>query len=77
MAAAPFGKVYRLGEYVASCKYPEDPAALVTCMGGEIRAGHSRVVWTEGKEEFSAGESYDGVRDLCVARANFPKGGAR
>jgi hypothetical protein len=59
MASTPPWKVYRNGEYVASCKYPEDAAMLVSASGGVVKHGHSLTVWTEGREEFSAGESYD------------------
>lgn len=59
MAGTPSWKVYRDGEYVAACKFAEDAACLVSCFGGEVRYDHKLLVWTEGAEAFSAGESYD------------------
>lgn len=60
MAASPALKVYRGGEYVASCKFFEDAAALVALSEeGTIKFGHSVTLWREGNEEFPAGESYD------------------
>lgn len=70
MAASPKWKVYRNGEYVASCAYAEDAAALVALgwSGGIVKYGHSRVVWTEGKELFPAGESYDRAAQVMHER---------
>ena len=69
MAASPEFKVYREGEYVAACKYAEDAAALVAMrQSGQIRHGHSHVVWDEGNEDFEAGESYDGVAQIVYDR---------
>ncbi|MBO6901397.1 MAG: hypothetical protein JJ864_08625 [Rhizobiaceae bacterium] len=68
MAATPQWKVYRDGEYVAACKYAEDAAVLVSAAGGVVKHGHSLVVWTEGKENFSAGESYDQAAALMESR---------
>lgn len=59
MAGSPVFKVYRDKEYVGCCKYAEDAAALVSVSGGEIRYQHRHVVWSEGAESLSAGESYD------------------
>lgn len=70
MAATPPWKVYRDGEYVAACKYAEDAAALVAMSGGIIEHGHSLVVWREGEEDFSAGESYDEAAELMFKRLN-------
>lgn len=73
MAASPKLKVYNAsGEYVASCKYPSDAAALVSLYGdgATIRHGHRKTdaVWTEGAESQPAGESYDFVAETVHAR---------
>lgn len=73
MAGAPALKVYNpSGDYVAACKCGEDAACLVALYGdgASIRFGHSkgRTVWTEGAEEFPAGESYDRVAALIFER---------
>lgn len=73
MAHAPYIKVYNAaGEYLASFKYEEDAAVLVAALGdgASIRIGHSKrsVVWTEGKETQSAGESYDHVATTIRGR---------
>lgn len=71
MAASPKYKVYsNKNEYVASCKYAEDAAAIVSMRGDgtTIRLGHSVVLWTEGQENLPAGESYDNVAEVCDAR---------
>jgi hypothetical protein len=60
MARSPILKVYRDGEYVASCKYYEDAAAICG-MGGnaKVKLDHGRTIWTEGSEVISAGDSWD------------------
>ena len=70
MAASPKYKVYRNGEYVASCKYPSDAAVLVSAFGegAQIRVGHNQIVWNEGHEDQSASESYDYVADTIMGR---------
>jgi endonuclease YncB( thermonuclease family) len=68
MAAAPQWKVYRGGEYVAACKYAEDAAAMVSVAGGLVKHGHSLIVWREGQEQFSAGDSYDGAAKIMEQR---------
>ena len=73
MATAPIWKVYdNEGVYIASCKLPEYAAMLIAGMGQEgaqIRYDHSKVVWTEGKEDISASESYDVVARTARERA--------
>jgi hypothetical protein len=72
MAATPRWKVYRDGKYVASCKYVEDAAALIGMSNcGDIRDGRDslKVVWREGREAFSAAESYDEVARIVYERA--------
>lgn len=71
MAASPRWKVFNpSGEYVASCKHPEDAGMIVSGYGkgATIRDGHTHVVWREGAEEQPAGESYDNVQVVCNAR---------
>ena len=68
MAASPEWKVYRNKEYIGCCKYAEDAAALVSLGGGIVKHGHSMVVWSEGQEQFSAGESYDGAARIMESR---------
>lgn len=70
MAISPQFKIYNGKEYVAACKYAEDAAALVAVLGegASIRYGHSLVVWREGQEFESAGESYDGAAETMFAR---------
>ena len=58
MAHSPYYKIYRQGgEYVASCKYAEDAAAVVSIWGkgAFIKFQHRVRVWTEGAEDFPAG----------------------
>lgn len=72
MAASPRWKVYRNGEYVASCKYVEDAASLIGMSNcGDIRDGRDslKVVWREGREAFSAADSYDEVARIVYERA--------
>jgi hypothetical protein len=63
-------KVYVKGEYVAACKYAQDATALVAIRGdgAQIKYGHRRVVWTEGKETQSAAASYDFVYETIHGR---------
>ena len=71
MAASPRWKVYDYNrEYIAACKHAEDAAALAALRGPgtTIRAGHSLVVWTEGAEDQSAGDSYDHVANVIRSR---------
>lgn len=67
MASAPKYKIYSgVGEYVASCKYLEDCAAFAAFRGDgtTVRVDHGPVIWTEGKEEIRAGESYDRAAEI-------------
>ena len=64
MAGAPRCKVYDAqGQYEAACKHAEVAAGVVALLGdgATIRDGHrvADIMWTEGAEEMSAGESYD------------------
>lgn len=58
------------GEHVATCKYAEDAAAFVsiTGNGATVKSVYDEVLWTEGKENHSAGESYDGTASILHAR---------
>jgi hypothetical protein len=71
MAASPRWKLYTAsGEYEASAKNPETLAAAIGILGegATIRDGHSKVVWTEGKENDGiAFESYDAVANKCFS----------
>jgi hypothetical protein len=67
MASSPQLKVYRNGEYVASCKYAEDAAAIVG-LSGTIRIGHNKIIWHEGNESQPASESYDFVAETIRKR---------
>lgn len=71
MAASPRLKIYNPeGEYVASCKYAEDAAALIAFLGdgAMIKASHRAEVWVEGKESQPASDSYAFVADTVHAR---------
>lgn len=66
MAASPRFKVHSpRGEYIASCKYLEDAAALVAAYGDGARIIDRRwrvLCWLEGQETQPAAESFDWVR---------------
>lgn len=59
MAGSPKFKLYCDKEYVGCLKYGEDAAAMVSILGNGavVKYDHALIVWTEGAEEFSAGES--------------------
>jgi len=64
MAGSPQLKIFNSqGEYIGCVKHYEDAACLVASYGAgaTVRLGHSKkqTLWTEGAEEFSAGEGYD------------------
>ncbi len=64
-------KVYRGKKHIASCTHAEDAAALVAIGGGRILDGAwpgRPCVWTEGAEDFSAGESYDRAAEVMLRR---------
>jgi hypothetical protein len=59
------------GTHVASCEHAEDAAAIVNLYGDGatirfMQGGHA--LWTEGKEDMPAGESYDFVTEVCEKR---------
>ena len=72
MAQSPRFKVHNpRGEYVASCKFLEDAAALVANYGEGAKikdAVSGALCWHEGREDFSAADSWDGVRDKALER---------
>lgn len=68
MAGSPKFKIYRDGKYIGCTKYAEDAAALVNVSGGVVKHEHRTVLWTEGSEDFSAGESYDGAAEIMERR---------
>jgi hypothetical protein len=76
MAASPQFKVYKSGEYIAAFKYADDAAMLAGARGGQVRYGHSKwsVVWTEGEEEFAAGESWDDAACVILERVTVLNG---
>ncbi len=67
MAHTPRLKVFTpQGEYVASCKRPEEAAVLVAFLGAGARIacgfGKRDTLWTEGVDG-DAAESYDAVAE--------------
>lgn len=71
MASSPLWKVYNSDkEYRAACKDVEEAAVLVAFLGdgSTIRCDHALILWTEGKEDQPASESYDHVADVVNRR---------
>jgi hypothetical protein len=71
MASTPRFKIYTDGkEYVAAFKHLEDAAAFCAILGDgtTIREDHKTILWTEGKEAFSAGDSYDQAAKIMSQR---------
>lgn len=68
--ATPEHKVYDgHGQYIAACRYAEDAAAILAIHpGGTLRLDHRVILWREGGESLSAGESYDVVARTVHAR---------
>lgn len=61
-------KVYSDGKYVAALRHAEDAANIASCYtDGVIKYG-TWIVWREGKEEFSGGDSYDGAARIMHDR---------
>jgi hypothetical protein len=58
------------GDRVALIKHGEDAAAFVAIQGdgATVRFGR-KIVWTEGAEDISAGESYDQAADMMHERS--------
>lgn len=62
MTGTPKFKVYSPDrEYIGCAKYAVDAAALVSLQGdgATVKHKHGKIIWREGGEEISAGESYD------------------
>lgn len=69
MAASPSIKIYRSGDYVASCKYFEDAAALAGMTTGTVvKWEGTKVIWVEGKEESLAADSWDDAASIMQER---------
>ena len=66
----PPWKVYTADrEYIASVRYPLDAALLVANRPGyTVRFGHTLkdIVWREGAEAFSAGDSWSKAAEVMV-----------
>ena len=68
MAGAPRFKVFHFGNYVAACGSGEIAAAVASMTGEGVVKVEGRIVWREGKEDFSGGDSYDAAGDIMRAR---------
>jgi len=71
MASTPELKVYNSNkEYIGCLKQAEDAACVCASYGtgATIRYRHKHIVWSEGSEEFSAGESYDRAAKVIYDR---------
>jgi len=68
MASPLIWKVYHGAELFGATRHAEDAAAMVA-LGGSTVKHEGRVVWREGREQFSAGESYDRAAGVMHARA--------
>ena len=71
MGHSPFFKVYGKSHgYIAACKYASDAACLVGLYGegSTVKYDHAKVLWREGKEEISAGDSYDIAAETMLKR---------
>lgn len=73
MAAAPPIKIHRGGEYVASCKYFEDAAAIAGMTPGTIVKWHRWTIWREGEESISAADSWDEAAQIMRDRVETPR----
>lgn len=70
-------KIYdRNGQYRASFVDCTEAASFVAILGdgANVRNGHGQknVIWFEGREEFSASESYDGFL-TCITSKGFAR----
>ena len=82
MAGSPQFKVYGpANQYEAAVKHAEVAAMLVATLGDgwTVRNGHAKrdIVWTEGAEQFSAAESYDGAAEVMHIRMRNGSDGQR
>lgn len=66
--------IYQEGDCfcLAMTRYGEDAAAMVAVFGdgSTVRDRRGNIVWTEGKEEIAAGDSYDRAAVIMNQRAN-------
>ena len=70
-------KVYRDGIYVAQFRFADDAAAFVALEADAaerdcdlvIKSGHNRVVWSEGRDDFSARGNVAQAAELIEERA--------
>ena len=70
MAATPPIKIYRNGEYVASCHYFEDAAAIAAMTRGTVvRWRRGKILWREGQEEVNAEDSLDVAASVMRQRS--------
>lgn len=63
-------QIYREdGELMGATKHGEDAACLVAFVGdGAYVKVNGKIVWSEGKEEFPASDSWDGCADIMASR---------
>ena len=59
MAAGLDFKVYRGKELVATTRHAEDAASVAASTSNAVIKYAGRIVWREGRESISAGQSYD------------------
>jgi len=73
MPATPKYKVISPdGDYVAACRYAEDAANLVGIYGPGAKIKlDGRIIWREGSEEISAGDSFDRAREIIHGREEY------
>jgi hypothetical protein len=71
MAASPPIKLYRNGEYVASCHYFEDAAALAGMTPGTVVKWKGKhLIWKEGTETVDACDSWDHAAKIMQDRVS-------
>ncbi len=63
-------QIFTDGEHVASVRYLADAAILLAACGhGVVRHGHRGIIlWREGRERFSAADSYDEAATVMQTR---------
>ena len=68
----PFKVIDEHGIKQGETARPEEAAALVDFLGrGAAVRVHGRIVWREGAEEQSAGESYDFAAGVMLSRSGL------
>lgn len=65
--------------YVAATKFTTEAAMLVAALGdgASVKYQHHTLAWAEGKEGFSAADSYDDAGEMMIARVNASRLDAR